>query len=176
MIYLRPTPQSKPVKYSEVVEKAGLVTQPKYSIALYTCRAGAKQGPPGPQGEPYLYDTIIASCSDELTPLFVDLITPCTTFRAPFPMDIAQVRISLTTAGEGADVIVDLKMNGTSIFSEYLHIDPLSRTSVGATTQAVIVITDVPDDAEFLPFIRQVGSTVAGSGLKIAVTGTKKVA
>jgi hypothetical protein len=143
-----------------------------------TCKTGPNQGPEGPQGPPgtpYLYDTIIASCSDEFSPLQVDSVTPATTFRAPFPITITQVRISLTTAPAGSDVIVDLKMNGVSIFSEPLHIDPGSKTSVGSATPAVIAITNVPDDAEFLPFILQAGSTIPGSGLKIAVTGTKVV-
>ena len=178
MIYLRPTPKVVPVRYTEIVEKSGLVVSEKHSVALYTCSSGAKQGPAGPTGAPgapYLYDTIIASCSDEYSPLEVDLVNPATTFRAPFAINIAQVRISLTTANTGTDVIVDLKMNGTTIFSTLLHIDSGDKTSVGSATPAVLSVTAVPDDAEFLVYITQIGATIAGTGLKIAVTGTKVV-
>lgn len=176
MIYLRPTPSSRPVKYTESIEKAGLVVSGKHSIALYTCKSGAKQGfpgPPGDPGEPYLWDTVIASASDEYAPLQVDLVTPATHFRAPFPITIQYVRVSLSTAPEGSDVIVDVHMNGVSIFSTLIHIDPNTKTSVGSITPSVLVTSAVPDDAEFTVFITQTGITVAGSGAKVAITGKK---
>jgi hypothetical protein len=96
-------------------------------------------------------------------------------------MDDGYVRASLTTAPTGADVIIDIHMNGTSMFSTKIHIEPGSRTSVGAGTQSVIDIPLVggfkiiPDDAEFLVYVDQVGSTYAGAGLKVALTGKKVV-
>ena len=179
MIYLRPTPSSKPVGYAETIEKAGLVVSGKHSIALYTCKAGAKQGPEGPPGTPgapYLFDTIIASASGEYDPLQVDLVTPATHFRAPFPINVSFVRVSLSIAPTGSDVIIDVHMNGFTMFSTPIHIDIGSKTSVGSATPAVLIITAVPDDAEFTVFITQAGATVAGSGAKVAVTGTKVVA
>lgn len=176
MIYLRPTPSSKPVLYTETIEKAGLVVSGKHSIALYTCKSGAKQGPPGDTGdpgEPYLWDTIIASASDEYAPLLVDLVQPATHFRAPFPITIQYVRVSLSTPPEGSDVIVDVHMDGTTIFSTPIHIDPNTKTSVGSVTPSVLITSAVPDDAEFTVFITQVGVTVAGSGAKVAITGKK---
>jgi hypothetical protein len=64
-------------------------------------------------------------------------------------------------------------MNGTTMFSTPLQIDAGTKTTVGSAVPAVLSITDVPDDAEFLVYITQVGSTYAGSGLKVAVTGIK---
>ena len=85
------------------------------------------------------------------------------------------VRISLTNAPVGAALIVDLTMNGVSVFSTQVQIDENEKTSVTAATQAILNIPGnlVPDDAEFLVYITQVGSTSAGTGLKIAVTGEK---
>ena len=184
MIYLRPNPASKPVRYTEVIEKSGLVVSEKHSIALYTCASGAKQGAtgatgaPGADGAPYLYDTIIASASDEYSPLEVDLITPATHFRSPFPMNIAFIRVSLSIAPTGADVIIDIHMNGASMFTagNLLHIDIGSKTSVGSVSPPIYAITSIPDDAEYTVFITQVGATITGSGVKVAVTGTKVVA
>lgn len=184
MIYLRPTPDSKPVTYTERVEKAGLVLSEKHSIAMYTCKTGPRQGPVGPtgpageDGAPYLYDTIIASASDEYSPLEVDLVTPATHFRSPFPMNVAFIRVSLSVAPTGGDVIVDIHLNGASMFTpgNLLHIDAGSKTSVGSVSPPIYAITSIPDDAEYTVFITQVGATFAGSGAKVAVTGTKVVA
>lgn len=178
MIYLRPTPSSKPVKYTETIEKAGLVVSEKHSIALYTCKGGAKQGPAGPPGDPGVdqnswFDTIIASASDEISPITVG--NTKTTFRSPYPLDLTlgYVRASLTTACEGQAMIVDVTMNGLTLFSTPIYIDAGTKTSVGSATPSVLSITYIPDDAEFIVNVTQVGTTTAGSGLKVAVTGIK---
>ena len=174
-VYLRPNPGARPVKYEQNIAMQGLMLDRKHSIALYTSRAGAIAGPQGPM--PDVYDTIIASASDEFTPL--TLGGPKTTFRAPFPYDMTTgfVRASLTTEPTGSDLIIDIWMNGVTMFSTPIHIEPGSRTSVGAATQSVINIPGmlVPDDAEFWVYVTQIGSGFAGAGLKVAVTG-KKVA
>jgi len=124
-------------------------------------------------GDPLYYDTIVASASSEYKPLEISTSLPATTFRASFALSLAYIRISLTTAVEGADLIVDLKMNGVSVFSSPLHIDDGMDTSVGSATPPVFAVTDVPDDAKFTVWITQVGTTVEGTGLKISVTGIK---
>jgi len=121
------------------------------------------------------HDTIIAAASTEYGDLVVSGVLPATTFRAPYALDLTNgyIRASLTTAPTGADVIIDVHMNGVSMFSTLIHIDINSDTSVGSITPAILTTTYVPDDAEFEVFITQVGSTITGSGLKIAITGIK---
>jgi hypothetical protein len=155
-----------------------MVIMPQQNLAIYTCKTGAKQGPAGPTGEPgtpYMQDTIICQAAPEYAPLVVDLVTPATHFRAPYPLEIGYVRCSLAIAPVGADVIIDITMNGSSIFTpgNLLHIDAGSKTSVGSVTPPEYAIVSVPDDAEFLVWITQVGSSLAGAGPKISVTGTK---
>jgi hypothetical protein len=177
LVYLRPAPATRPVLTTEQIEQAGMVVDQAHAIAMYTSRSVPNVGPQGPPG--HGFDTIIASCSDELTP--ITLGGPKTTFRCPYPLDMTNgfVRASLTTAPTGASMIVDVHMNGTTMFSTPISIDAGSRTSVGSTPQSVISIPLVgglpiiPDDAEFLVYVNQVGSTFAGSGLKVAVTGEK---
>jgi len=179
MVYLRPNPGARPVKYETDVAMQGLMLDRKHSIALYTSRAGMAVGPPGPT--PDVFDTIIASCSDEVTPISTG--GPRTTFRCPYSLDMTNgfVRASLTNAPTGASMIIDITMNGSTMFSTPIHVEAGSRTSVGAAIQSVIAIPltgglrIIPDDAEFLVYVTQVGSSLAGSGLKVAVTG-KKVA
>jgi len=122
-----------------------------------------------------VYDTIICSASDQVTPLTVDLVNPHNTFRAPYPLDLTHgyVRINVNTAPTGAPIIVDLHMNGVSMFSTLLQIDIGTKTSLVSLVPAVLTTTSVPDDAEFEIFVTQKGSIIAGTGLKTAVTGIK---
>ena len=177
IIYLHPTEKSRPTHYVEQVESTGMIYDGKHSIAMYTSTAGVNQGPPGPPGEDQSswYDTIIASASDEFTPITVG--GPKTTFRAPYPLDLTTgyVRISLTQAPVGAAFIVSLTVNGAALFTTPVRIDDGMKTSVGSAVPAVIDPTKliIPDDAEFLVYVDQIGTTFAGSGLKVAVTGIK---
>lgn len=177
LVWLRPAPETRPVRTIEDMEQAGMVVDAAHAIAMYTSRSVPNVGPQGPPG--HGFDTIIASCSDEITPISVG--GPKTTFRCPYPLDMTNgfVRASLTTAATGAPMIIDITMNGVSMFSTPITIDAGSRTSVGSTPQSVLNIPLVggvpliPDDAEFLVYVTQVGSIIAGMGLKVAVTGEK---
>jgi hypothetical protein len=186
MVYLRPKEGSRPVRYEISSAMQGMVLDRKHSIAMYTSRAGmavgpaGPAGPQGPAGEPSAgLDTVIASCSDETTPITVG--NSKTTFRSPYPLDMTNgyVRASLTIAPTGSSMIIDITMNGSSMFSTPIYIDAGSKTSVGSTPQSVVNIPLVggimiiPDDAEFIVNVTQVGSTLAGTGLKVAVTGKK---
>lgn len=176
-VFLRPQPAATPVDYLKSLEKQGLIVMPQRNLALYTCSTGqGPKGDKGDQGEPYLYDTIISSASTEYGPLSVDLSTPATHFRAPYPLNIVYVRASLSIAATGADLILDIKMNGASIFTpgNLLTIDAGSKTSVGSASPPAYAITAVPDDAEFTVFVTQVGSTLTGAGIKVSITGTKE--
>jgi hypothetical protein len=119
-----------------------------------------------------LLDTIIASCSDEPTPLIV--ATKLTTFRAPYPLTLQYVRASLTNPVTDTELIVDVVATGLgSLFSTPIHIDIGETTSVTAVTQSVLSIINIVDDQEFVPAVLQAGGTA--SGLKVAVTGNKVV-
>ncbi len=172
LVYLRPAPKSRDIRYIEGIEEAALVLDQEHCMAMFTSRSQPNVGPAGPAGNT-LFDTIIASASDESTQIGVG--GPKTTFRAPYPLDLTTgyIRISLTNAPTGAAFIVDVTMNGTTMFSTPVQIDAGEKTSVTSVTPAVLSITSVPDDAEFLIYVTQVGSTYAGSGLKVALTGLK---
>lgn len=176
-VFLRPDPGARPMRYLESIEKSGIISDVKHGIAMYTSRSIPNEGPQGPPGEDQnsWFDTIIASASDEFTPITVG--GPKTTFRAPYPLDLTlgYVRISLTQAATGAPFIVQLTVNGLNLFTTPVQCDAGSRTSVGSIVPAVIDPARllVPDDAEFLVYVNQVGTTFAGSGLKVAVTGIK---
>lgn len=111
------------------------------------------------------------ACSDETTDLTTG--TAKVTFRMPCAMTLEEVRASVTTAPTGATLTVDINEGGTTILSTKLTIDAGEKTSTTAATPAVISDTSISDDAEITIDIDQIGSTVAGAGLKVWLIGNR---
>jgi hypothetical protein len=86
-------------------------------------------------------------------------------------MNLTDVRALVTTAPTDADLIVDINEAGTTILSTKLSIDDGEKSSVSAATPAVISDGVLADDAEITIDIDQIGSTVAGAGLKVTLIG-----
>ena len=116
-------------------------------------------------------EVIGVACSDETTDLATG--TGVVTFRMPFATTLTAVRASVTTAPTGSTVIVDINEAGTSVLSTKLSIDASEKTSTTAATAAVISDSALADDAEITIDIDQVGSTVAGAGLKVWLIGNR---
>lgn len=113
---------------------------------------------------------IPVAVSDETT----DLTTGAgkVTFRMPFAFELTEVRASVTTAPTDDDIEVDINVTGTgSILSTVITIEATEKSSKDATTQPVISTASLADDAEVTIDIGQVGSTVAGAGLKVYLIG-----
>jgi hypothetical protein len=111
------------------------------------------------------------ACSDETTALTTG--TAKITFRMPFAMTVTAVRSSVTTAPTGSTLIVDINEGGSSILGTKLSIDASEKTSTTAASAATITDASIADDAEMTIDIDQVGSTVAGAGLKVWLIGTR---
>jgi hypothetical protein len=114
---------------------------------------------------------LVIACSDETTNLTTG--TAKVTFRMPYAMTLSSVRSSVNTAPTGSTLIVDINEGGNSILSTKLSIDASEKTSTTAASAAVISDTALADDAEITIDIDQIGSTVAGKGLKIVLKGTR---
>jgi len=110
------------------------------------------------------------ACSDEVSDLTVGLKV---TFRMPLGLILTNVKLSLNTAPTVSKVIVDIKKNGTTILSTLVSIDTSSTTSVGASVPAVISDSNLVDDSIITIITTQVGSSVAGKGLKVTLIGNK---
>lgn len=106
---------------------------------------------------------------DETTALTTG--TAKVTFRMPHAMTLTEVRASVTTAPTGSTLVVDINESGSTILSTKLSIDASEKTSTTAATAAVISDTALADDAEITIDIDQVGSTIAGAGLKVYLIG-----
>lgn len=89
----------------------------------------------------------------------------------PYAMTVTGVRASVNTAPVGSTIIVDINESGTSILSTKLSIDASEKTSTTAATAAVISDSSLADDAEITIDIDQIGSSTAGTGLKVWLIG-----
>ncbi|MGA0199095.1 MAG: collagen-like triple helix repeat-containing protein, partial [Prochlorotrichaceae cyanobacterium] len=69
---------------------------------------------------------------------------------------LTAVRASVTTAPTGANLIVDINLNGVSILGTKLSIDATERTSTTAAAPATIITSSLPDDGEITIDIDQV--------------------
>lgn len=111
------------------------------------------------------------ACSDETTALTTG--TAKVTFRMPYAFTLTAVRASVTTAPTGAALIIDINEAGSTIMTtNKLSIDATELTSTTAATPPGITDTALADDAQITIDIDQIGSTIAGAGLKIYLIGT----
>lgn len=119
-----------------------------------------------------LTESFVIACSDETTALTTG--TAKVTFRMPYAFTVTDVRASVTTAPTGATKLaVDVNEAGTSILSTKLTFDSGELTTTTAATARVISDTELANDASITIDIDAVGSTIAGAGLKVSITGTK---
>lgn len=119
-------------------------------------------------------EPLIIACSDETTALTTG--TAKVTFRMPYAFTLkagaAGVRASVNTAPTDAAITIDINKSGASILSTKLTIAAASKTSVGGTAP-VLSSTSLADDEEITIDIDQIGSTVAGAGLKVTLIGNR---
>jgi len=114
---------------------------------------------------------LVIACSDETSNLTTG--TAKVTFRMPYAMTLSSVRASVNTAPTGSTLVVDINEGGSTILSTKLSIDASELTSTTAATAAVISDTALADDASITIDIDQIGSTIAGKGLKVVLKGTR---
>jgi hypothetical protein len=179
-VKLQSSEKTVPTYYLASPEEPGLLYDSTHKLAVFTSRNTPAVGPEGPPGEDKnsWFDTIIASCSDERTPIAAGALEK-TTFRAPYPLKFNEpgsegyIRASLTLAPQGGPFRLRVTANGVECTDVPIQIDAGSKTSVGSSQAVAMAISSVPDDAEFLVFVDQVGTSFAGSGLKVAITGIK---
>jgi hypothetical protein len=110
-------------------------------------------------------DVIVIPVGDESTALTTG--TNKVRFRLPFAATLLAVRANVNTAPTGSTLIVDVNEAGTSVLSTKLSIDASETSSTTAATAAVISDSSLADDAQVSIDIDQIGSTVAGAGLKV---------
>lgn len=80
---------------------------------------------------------------------------------APRAFDLLAVRAFVLTPSSSGLVTIDVKVNGSSVFSTPLTIDATERSSLSAVTPAMLSLGTVPNDA-----LITVDVLTAGTGAK----------
>lgn len=86
--------------------------------------------------------------------------------RLTRPLNVSEIYIGATTAPTGSNLIVDFLKNGVSILSTLVSIDAGEFVSNNAAIPPVITTPAFAIGDELSVEITQIGSTVAGKGLK----------
>ena len=116
-------------------------------------------------------ESFIIAASDETTDLTTG--TGKATFRIPYAFTLTAVRASVTTAPVGSVITVDINESGTSVLSTKITIDAGEKTSTTAAIAPVISDSALADDAEITIDIDTIGSSTAGTGLKVTLIGNQ---
>lgn len=107
---------------------------------------------------------------DEITAIATG--TAKVTYRCVGAWTLTSVRASLSTAQTSGSIFtVNVKKNGTTIFSTKITIDNTETTSVTAATPAVLSTTTLADDDAITVDVDQIGDGTA-KGLKVTFIGT----
>jgi hypothetical protein len=150
---------------------SGLPTIPALSSSapqpLGATAAAGSSGQAADAGHVHQRDTdvIVIPVGDESTALTAG--TNKVRFRMPFPATLLAVRSGLNLAPTGSAFIVDVNEAGVSVLGTKLSIDATETSSTTAASAATITDSGLADDAEIGIDIDQIGSTVAGAGLKV---------
>jgi hypothetical protein len=91
----------------------------------------------------------------------------------PWAATLVAVKAGLTAAPTGAAFIADINKNGATVLSTKLSVDAGEKTSYTAATPAVISVSSFAIDDEVTIDFDQVGSTVAGAGVKLTLFFTR---
>jgi hypothetical protein len=108
------------------------------------------------------------ACSDETTALTTG---EKVAFYAPYAFNLTSVECCVTTAPTGSALTVDVESPaGTSLLSAAASVSASAFTAAGSVsggTQSIAKGARVSID------IDQIGSTIAGTGLKVTLIGTR---
>lgn len=88
--------------------------------------------------------------------------------NVPFTGRITKVVANVDTAPTGADIIVDIHKNGTTIFTTQSNRPTIASSATSGNTTTIEVSSVAIDDVLTLD-IDQVGSTVAGADLSVTI-------
>ena len=128
-------------------------------------------------------DAVLIVCSNETTALVATVAIRA--FRMPYALNLTSVTADVNTAptdtGSPASALLTIDINAetggspeyASILSTKLTIDNTETTSVSATTAAVISTTALTANQRIVVDLDSVGATVAGTGLKVTLIGTR---
>ncbi len=94
------------------------------------------------------------------------------TFHMPFAFNLTGISAGVTVAPTGADLIVDVNEGGASIMAtNKLRIDAGEESTHTAATPPTLTDTVLAAGSKITIDVDQIGSTIAGAGLKVYLLG-----
>jgi len=105
----------------------------------------------------------------------VTLITDATALRLMFPyaVNIVGCRAVCSVAPTGADLIVDVHLDGTTVYTVQANRPTITAAGFDSGSWAVPAVTAVPVDSYLTVNVDQIGSTIPGAGLTVMVKVTR---
>lgn len=89
-------------------------------------------------------------------------------FYIPGPITLSNVRASVATAPLGADIVIDVNLNGTTVFTNQNNRPKILVGQVTCPT-ATPVVTELTTGSYLSVDIDQIGSIFAGSDLTVQI-------
>ena len=118
--------------------------------------------------------SFVIACSDETSDLVVgDNVAQ---IRLPFQFELTAITANVNVASTGADINVQVQEDGVDIMSGVgITIDATELTSETSATPPTITDSTLASNSIISIDLDQIGSTLAGSGLKINMIGYRVV-
>ena len=117
--------------------------------------------------------SFVIACSDETSDLVVG--DDKAQIRLPFQFELTSVSANVNTAPTGSTISIQVQEDGSDILSTPITIDVSETTSATAATPPVISDSTLAANSIISIDLDQVGSTIAGTGLKINLIGYRVV-
>lgn len=145
-------------------------------VPIYSANATAMRKLPLKDVRPT--EAIVVACTDETTAgIVLSTSVPKVTFRMPYAFTMTSIKASLNTAqASGATLFeVDVKKNGTSIFTTKLTFDNTEKTTTTAVTPFAFTSTPMTfaDDDEVTIFVSNNTAGNVAAGLKVTMIGSR---
>ena len=117
--------------------------------------------------------SFVIACSDETSDL--ETGDDKAQIRLPFQFELTSISANVNTAPTGSTISVQVQEDGSDILSTPITIDISETTSETAAAPPVISDSTLASNSIISIDLDQIGSTIAGTGLKINLIGYRVV-
>ena len=117
--------------------------------------------------------SFVIACSDETSDL--ETGDDKAQLRLPFQFELTSISANVNTAPTGSTISIQVQEDGSDILSTPITIDISELTSESAAVPPVISDSTLAANSIISIDLDQIGSTIAGTGLKINLVGYRVV-
>jgi len=117
--------------------------------------------------------SFVIACSDETSDL--ETGDDKAQIRLPFQFELTSISANVNTAPVGSEISIQVQEDGSDILSTPITIDVTETTSASAAVPPVILDSTLASNSIISIDLDQIGSSTAGTGLKINLVGYRVV-